>query len=96
MPTRGDMVNAASLTENFSGSDLVTPSVVQTPLSTHFSGAGFLSSETGSLPKADGPPTDPLTQGQSGVPESLRCLFTWESEPLFPLFFWTKTFFFFF
>ncbi len=46
---------------------------------------GFFS-ETGSLPKADGPPTDPLTQGQSVLPESLCCLFTWEKEPLFPPF----------
>jgi hypothetical protein len=59
--------------------------VVQTPLSTHLSGAGFFS-DPGSLPKADDPPTDPLTQGHNGFPESLFCLFTWEKEPLFPPF----------
>jgi hypothetical protein len=55
MPTRGHLANAAALTGEFSGSGLGTPSVVLAPLSTHLSGAGFLSSETGSLPKADGP-----------------------------------------
>ncbi len=65
IPMRGHMANAASLTGDFSVSGLGTPSVVQTPLSNHFSGAGFLSSETGSLLKADGPPTDPQTQVQS-------------------------------
>ncbi len=67
------MANAASLTGEFSGSGLGTPSVFLAPLSIHLSGAGFISSETGNLPKADGPPTDPLTQRQSGIPESLCC-----------------------
>jgi hypothetical protein len=71
MPTRGHLANAATLTGEFSGSGLGTPSLIQTPLYTHLSGAAFLSSVTGSLPKADGPPADPLTQGQSGIPESL-------------------------
>ncbi len=93
MPTRGHMADAASLTGEFSGPGLGTPSVVLAPLSTHLSGAGLLFSETGSLPKVDGPPIDPLTQGQCVLPESLCCLFTWEKEPLFPpLFFWTKDF----
>ena len=86
MPTRGHLANAAALTGEFSGSGLGTPSVILAPLSTHLSGAGFLFSATGSLPKADGPPTDPLTQGQRGLPESLCCLFSWEKEPLFPPF----------
>ncbi len=41
MPTRGHLTNAASLTGEFSSSGLGTPSVVQIPLSTHLSGAGF-------------------------------------------------------
>ncbi len=60
--------------------------MVQIPLSTQLSGSGFLFSDAVSLSKADDPPTVPLTQGQSGVPESLCCLFTWDKEPLFPPF----------
>ncbi len=97
MPARGHLAYAASLTGEFSGASLGTPSVVQTPLSTLLSGAGGLFSEAGSLPKADGPPTDPLTQRQCQLPESVCCLFTWEKETLFPHFsFGKKTLFFFF
>ncbi len=56
MPTRGHLAHTTSLTGEFSGSDLGTPSVVQTPLSTLLSGAGNLFSEAGGLPKADGSP----------------------------------------
>ncbi len=48
MPTRGHMAIATSLTGEFSGSGLGTPSVVQIPMSTHFSGAEFLFSDAGS------------------------------------------------
>ncbi len=96
MPARGHLAYAASLTGEFSGSGLGTTSVAQTPLFNHLSGAGVLFSEAGRLPKADGPPTDPLTQGQSQLPKSLCCLYTWEEEHFPPFFFWTKTLLFFF
>ena len=47
MPARGHVANTTGLIGEFSGSGLRTPSAGQTPLSTHLSGAGGLSSESG-------------------------------------------------
>ena len=86
MPTRGYMADTTLLAAEFSGSGLRTPSVAQTPLSTHLSGAGGLSSDPGGLPKADGSPSDPLTQDWGSDSIHLCSLAFWEKEPLFPPF----------
>ena len=95
MPARGHMANTTGLTGEFSGSGLRTPSVTQTPLSTHLSGAGGLSSDPGGLPKADGSPSDPLTQDWGSDSINLCSLAFWEKEPLFPPFSFRKNSFYF-
>jgi hypothetical protein len=80
MPARGHLANATSLTGEFSGSGLRTPSVAQTPLSTLFSGAGSLFSE------AWGSPSDLMTQDRERHNESLCSFLSGKKNLYFPLF----------